>query len=170
MKQLIFFILTLHFIPASNLNKITNENYKVKNNIIEQDIPDNLIYKYGVFKIIKEQYIYNLGSNVQSYLNSKNWNHYMREEFIDSYKQIMAALKENRLSADSFGTITDTKGEISNTDKNDYWYDNKGNRITGLEYRALSPRKQKKYWTFYANKEVALYFSIIAQAIINKQE
>ncbi len=45
--------------------------------------------------------------------------------------------------------------------------DNKGNRISGAEYRALSVRKQKKYRAFYANKEVATYFNEIAKAIVN---
>ena len=56
----------------------------------------------------------------------------------------MDALKKDRLSADDFGNITDSKGELGNVDGDDYWYNNKGNRISGAEYRALSIRKQKE--------------------------
>lgn len=60
-------------------------------------------------------------------------------------------------------------GELNNVDEDDYWYDNKGNRISGTKYRTLSVRKQKKYRAFYANREVATYFNRIAQAIVNRQ-
>lgn len=81
----------------------------------------------------------------------------------------MEALKNDRLSADDFGTITDSKGELGNIDEDDYWYDNKGNRITGTEYRALSVRKQKRYRTFYANRQVVTYFNEVAKAIVNRR-
>ena len=55
----------------------------------------------------------------------------------------MDALKKDRLSADDFGAIYDSKGELGNADEDDYWYDNKGNRISGMEYRALKGRKLK---------------------------
>lgn len=169
MNQIITSLLVLYFIPIYKLNATTN-NWN-ENKEIEQtyDISDNSIYQYGVFKINKRLYIHNLDSNVQAYLKSKRWNHYQYEEFRHSYLIIIEALKdENRLSADSFGTITDKEGQISNADKDDYWYDNKGNRITGLEYRNLSTRKQKKYRAFHANQEVASYFNIIAQALIEE--
>ena len=96
-------------------------------------------------------------------------NEYKREEFRNAYERYMDALKKDRLSADDFGNITDSKGELGNVDGDDYWYDNKGNRISGAEYRALSVRKQKKYRAFYANKEVATYFNEIAKAIVNRR-
>lgn len=124
---------------------------------VNQEFQGNFSYKYGMRKIDKELYIHNLGTNVQSYVASKNWNEYKREEFRNAYERYMDALKKDRLSADDFGNITDSKGELGNVDGDDYWYDNKGNRISGAEYRALSVRKQKKYRAFYANKEVATY-------------
>lgn len=81
---------------------------------------------------------------------------------------IIKALQEKRLSADSFGNITDQEGKLSNIDEDDYWYNKKGERITGEEYQNLSARKKKRYITFHANKEVATYFSRIAQDIIKK--
>lgn len=150
---------------------ISNNYNKNKNNIVYQysNSQDDTIYKYGVYEIDKRKYIYNLGTNVQGYLDSKEWNEYFRLEFINSYEKYMAALKENRLSTTDFGSIIDSKGELGNVDEDDYWYDNKGNRITGAEYRALSVRKQKKYRTFYANREIATYLNEIAKAIVNRR-
>lgn len=45
-------------------------------------------------KIDKELYIHNLGTNVQSYVASKNWNEYKREEFRNAYERYMDALKK----------------------------------------------------------------------------
>ena len=136
---------------------------------INQDFQGGYTYKYGVRKIDKELYIRNLGHNVQSYIASQDWNHYEHEEFRKAYGRFMEALKNDRLSADDFGTITDSKGELGNIDEDDYWYDNKGNRITGTEYRALSVRKQKRYRTFYANRQVVTYFNEVAKAIVNRR-
>lgn len=145
---------------------------KVENNIhfsnYNQDILDNQIYKYGEYQIIMDRFVKNLSFNVQPYLNSKNWNDYLRQEFIDAYYKYMAALKEGRLQADSFGTIFDSEGKLGSIDDSDYWYDRKGNRITGSEYRKLNKRKQKRYWTFHANREVASFFNLIAKAMIKR--
>ena len=102
---------------------------------VNQEFQGNFSYKYGMRKIDKELYIHNLGTNVQSYVASKNWNEYKREEFSNAYERYMDALKKDRLSADDFGNITDSKGELGNVDGDDYWYNNKGNRISGAEYR-----------------------------------
>lgn len=172
MKVFILFLLTLFFAPIYSINI---ENYVYIINIaanqlsINQDFQDNLVYKYGVFKIIKERYLYNLRSNVQSYLSHQDWNYYCKDEFKKAFIKYMDALEKNRLYTDDFGTIIDSEGKLGNVDDYDYWYDNKGNRITGTEYRTLSVRKQKKYWTFYANREVATYFDIVAKAIVNKK-
>ena len=72
---------------------------------INQDFQGGFTYKYGVRKIDKELYIRNLGHNVQSYIASKDWNHYEHEEFRKAYGRFMEALKNDRLSADDFGTI-----------------------------------------------------------------
>jgi len=88
---------------------------------INQDFQGGFTYKYGVRKIDKELYIRNLGHNVQSYIASKDWNHYEHEEFRKAYGRFMEALKNDRLSADDFGTITDSKGELGNIDEDDYW-------------------------------------------------
>lgn len=82
---------------------------------------------------------------------------------------VLPTIAYSQLPLVDFGNITDSKGELGNVDGDDYWYDNKGNRISGAEYRALSVRKQKKYRAFYANKEVATYFNEIAKAIVNRR-
>lgn len=133
-------------------------------------------YNYGAHKINKERYIRNIRANVSSYLEYKlsiGWNYYYVEEFQHAYAKYLDALCDSnnpyRLYADDFGTIIDNKGILNNTDADDYWYDNKGNRISGFDYSYLSDKKKKKYRTFYANREVVTYFNEIAKAIIQEQ-
>lgn len=165
MRTFTLLLFILYFVPIYGVN-MENNTVTVS---INQDFQGGFTYKYGVRKIDKELYIRNLGHNVQSYIASKDWNHYEHEEFRKAYGRFMEALKNDRLSADDFGTITDSKGELGNIDEDDYWYDNKGNRITGTEYRALSIRKQKRYRTFYANRQVVTYFNEVAKAIVNRR-
>ena len=158
MRTFILILFSLCFVTIYGTNTESNDVALS----INQNFQGSFSYKYGERRIDKELYIHNLGNNVQSYIASKNWNEYKCEEFRNAYGKYMDALKKDRLSADDFGTIYDSKGELGNADNDDYWYDNKGNRISGAEYRALSVRKQKKYRAFYANKEVSTYFNEIA--------
>lgn len=168
MKTFILLLLTLYFAPTYSVNMRNNSNIVMNRLSVNQKLQGNLSYKYGTHKIDKELYIHNLGTNVQSYVGNRNWNDYKREEFRNAYERFMNALKQDRLYADDFGIIYDSKGVLGNTtDKDDYWYDKKGNRISGAEYRTLSVRKQKKYRAFYANREVATYFDKVAKAIVN---
>lgn len=135
-------------------------------------------YKFGQNDIDLTNYIHNLGTNVQSYLNSKNWNDGQKQEFMNSYNRYLAGLQEqlanntNRFTTDDFGSIIDSTGALSNTDNDnidpvgsEYYYDNKGNRITTDDFNTLDKRKQKKYNTFSANREVATYFNTIGNAL-----
>lgn len=135
-------------------------------------------YKFGQNDIDLTNYIHNLGTNVQSYLNSKNWNEGQKQEFMNSYNRYLAGLQEqlanntNRFTTDDFGSIIDSTGALSNTDNDnidpvgsEYYYDNKGNRITSDDFNTLDKRKQKNYNTFSANREVAAYFNTIGNAL-----
>lgn len=173
MRKRIYFLCMFSIICSYTTQAMPYRYDRIENKIqfsdYNQDILDNQIYQYGEHQFIKDRFIKNLSSNVQGYLDSKNWNSYLREEFINAYYKYMAALKEGRLKADSFGRIIDSGGKLNNIDDSDYWYDRKGNRITGSEYRQLNKRKQKKYWTFDANGAVAFYFNLIAKAMIKRQ-
>jgi hypothetical protein len=81
-----------------------------------------------------------------------------------------------RFSTNNYGRITDLKGELSNVDDDgidpsgsEYYYNNKGERITTDDYNRLKKRKQRDYKAFSANKEVAAYFKLIGEKIKNKQ-
>ena len=67
-----------------------------------------------------------------------------------------------------FGNMTDTKGEFSNQDYDDYWYDNRGQRISGYEYSNLKEGKKKNYHKFNANMQFVKFFNQIAEAMIKK--
>lgn len=135
-------------------------------------------YKFGQNDIDLANYIHNLGTNVQSYLNSKNWNEGQKQEFMNAYDKYLTGLQDqlanntNRFTTDDFGSIIDSTGALSNTDNDDidpvgseYYYDNKGNRITTDDFNLLKKRKQKNYNTFSANREVATYFNTIGNAL-----
>lgn len=135
-------------------------------------------YKFGQNDIDLANYIHNLGTNVQSYLNSKNWNEGQKQEFVNAYNRYLTGLQDqlanntNRFTTDDFGSIIDSTGALSNTDNDDidpvgseYYYDNKGNRITTDDFNLLKKRKQKNYNTFSANREVATYFNTIGNAL-----
>ena len=49
-----------------------------------------------------------------------------------------------RFYTNDFGTLIDSKGEFDNNDVDDYWYDKKGNKITGYEYQNLKESKKKR--------------------------
>lgn len=135
-------------------------------------------YKFGQNDIDLNKYIHNLGTNVQSYMDSQGWNDGQREEFMNAYNQYMTGLKDqlvngtNRFSTDDFGAIIDSTGVLSNTDDDgidsagsEYYYDDKDNRITTSDYNTLKKKKQKNYNTFSANRAVASYFNRIGRAI-----
>ena len=132
-------------------------------------------YRFGVHKISKRKYVHNLRTNVQSYLENKRYNGWSYDfvlEFQNAYTRYMNAFDDPRnpyrFYTDDFGTLVDSKGEFNNNDTDDYWYDKKGNKITGYEYRNLKESKKKNYKTFYANQEVATYFMRIGNAIVKQ--
>ena len=140
------------------------------NNTETQKPKERVKYKFGQSDIDLTNYIHNLGTNVQSYLNSKNWNDGQKQEFMNAYNRYLTGLQDqlanntNRFTTDDFGSIIDSTGALSNTDNDD-----KGNRITTDDFNALKKRKQKNYNTFSANREVATYFNAIGNALRSKQ-
>lgn len=65
----------------SNISVSANQIYKNSKNT------SNSVYIYGTNKIDLKLYLYNLGTNVNSYVDSRNWNSYMRDEFINAYNK-----------------------------------------------------------------------------------
>ncbi len=135
-------------------------------------------YKFGDNEIELRDYIHNLENNYSSYVNSRNWQDWQRQEFRNSYEKYLQGLKDqlqnntNRFRTDSAGSIYDSTGELNNNDNDENdpagfanYYDNKGNRITSLDYKLLDKKKQKKYYTFQANREVATYMQKVGQAV-----
>jgi hypothetical protein len=131
------------------------------------------MYKYGVHEIKKETIIKTLRYNVQNYIEHKvaqGWTFNQVTEFKNAYTKYINALSDPndpyRLSTNDFGTLLDSNGELNNVDSDDFWYDQKGNAITGYEYLKLSEKKKRKYKCFYANREFVTYFNEIVEAII----
>ena len=113
-------------------------------------------YKFGEQEFDLERYIKNIDANAASYMEKQNWNEGQKQEFMSAYNQLLGGLKDqlanntNRFSTNSFGSILDSQGLLSNTDNDDidpvgseYYYDDKGNKITTDDYNTLKKRKQK---------------------------
>lgn len=137
---------------------------------------ESVKYRFGQNDIDLDHYIYNLGNNVQSYVDSQNWNDGQKQEFMDSYNRFMQEFQNqlnnntNRFSTNDFGAILDSMGEFNNTDidsdSGDYYYNSDGKQVNAKEYNNLKKRQQKRYNTFSANRAVAQYFNKVGKAIL----
>lgn len=129
-------------------------------------------YNFGGHELDAKLYLQNIRDNAETFLNSKtDWTPEQKEEWKHAYTNFTNALQEDinngggRFSTDEFGTITDTKGEFSNTDSDNYYYNNKGQQISQEDYDALKKRKQGKYQAFEANRQFASYASQIGRGL-----
>lgn len=129
-------------------------------------------YNFGGHELDAKLYLQNIRDNAETFLNSKtDWTPEQKEEWKHAYTNFTNALQEDinngggRFSTDEFGTITDTKGEFSNTDSDNYYYNNKGQQISQEDYNALKKRKQGKYQAFEANRQFASYASQIGKGL-----
>lgn len=129
-------------------------------------------YNFGGHELDAKLYLQNIRDNAETFLNSKtDWTPEQKEEWKHAYTNFTNALQEDinngggRFSTNEFGTITDTKGEFSNTDSDNYYYNNKGQQISQEDYDALKKRKQGKYQAFEANRQFASYASQIGKGL-----
>ena len=129
-------------------------------------------YNFGGHELDAKLYLQNIRDNAETFLNSKtDWTPEQKEEWKHAYTNFTNALQEDinngggRFSTDEFGTITDTKGEFSNTDSDNYYYNNKGQQISQEDYDALKKRRQGKYQTFEANRQFASYANQIGKGL-----
>lgn len=129
-------------------------------------------YNFGGHELDAKLYLQNIRDNAETFLNSKtDWTPEQKEEWKHAYTNFTNALQEDinngggRFSTDEFGTITDTKGEFSNTDSDNYYYNNKGQQISQEDYDALKKRKQGKYQAFEANRQFASYANQIGKGL-----
>lgn len=129
-------------------------------------------YNFGGHELDAKLYLQNIRDNAETFLNSKtDWTPEQKEEWKHAYTNFTNALQEDinngggRFSTDEFGTIIDTKGEFSNTDSDNYYYNNKGQQISQEDYDTLKKRKQGKYQAFEANRQFASYANQIGKGL-----
>lgn len=129
-------------------------------------------YNFGGHELDAKLYLQNIRDNAETFLNSKtDWTPEQKEEWKHAYTNFTNALQEDinnggeRFSTDEFGTITDAKGEFSNTDSDNYYYNSKGQQISQEDYDTLKKRKQGKYQTFEANRQFASYANQIGKGL-----
>lgn len=129
-------------------------------------------YNFGGHNFDTALYLQNLRDNAESFLNSKtDWTPEQKEEWKHSYTNFTNALQDqinnntDRFSTDEFGTITDRNGEFSNTDADNFYYNNKGQQISQEDYDKLKTRKQNKFQTFEANRQFASYANQVGKSL-----
>ena len=129
-------------------------------------------YNFGGHNFDTALYLQNLRDNAESFLNSKtDWTPEQKEEWKHSYTNFTNALQDqinnntDRFSTDEFGTITDRNGEFSNTDTDNFYYNNKGQQISQEYYDKLKTRKQNKFQTFEANRQFASYANQVGKSL-----
>ena len=129
-------------------------------------------YNFGGHNFDTALYLQNLRDNAESFLNSKtDWTPEQKEEWKHSYTNFTNALQDqinnntDRFSTDEFGTITDRNGEFSNTDADNFYYNNKGQQIGQEDYDKLKTRKQNKFQTFEANRQFASYANQVGKSL-----
>lgn len=129
-------------------------------------------YKFGNTNLDLDTYVKNIQKNVDSYLKAKSreagWTKGQQDEFRKAYKRYIDALEQRQLSADEFGKITDSSGNLDDVDQDRYYYNDRGDQINANAYNQLRRRKQKRYTEFEANPEVASYFKIIGKALADR--
>ena len=142
---------------------------------IMADTKKKSTYNFGGHEFDAELYLQNLKDNAQGYLDSRSdWNDAQKEEWKHSYENFTNALAQDikdgtgRFSTDEFGNITDSKGEFTNTDSDNYYYNDKGEQISGDDYNNLKDRKKKKYSGFESNRWLATYANQIGTALRDK--
>ena len=129
-------------------------------------------YNFGGHNFDTALYLQNLRDNAESFLNSKtDWTPEQKEEWKHSYTNFTNALQDqinnntDRFSTDEFGTITDRNGEFSNTDADNFYYNNRGQQISQEDYDKLKTRKQNKFQTFEANRQFASYANQVGKSL-----
>lgn len=128
---------------------------------------------YGNNKLDYKDFITNLSSNVDSYVNSHpEWSESQKTLFRDEYTKLKNAMQESldkdtdRFSIDEFGTITDKYGEFKNATDDDNLIDKHGNLVTDTE--GLSKKKRAKLQAFKAPQLMANFAHSIADATVQK--
>lgn len=133
-------------------------------------------YKFGDSEIDLKTYLHNINQNVNGFVESRvkkyGWNESQVQEFQNAFNRYVTALQDqldnntNRFSTDAFGTIRDTQGEFNDTDSDDFYYNDKGERITGEEFNSLKKRKQNKYTDFKAIPHLVNYLKLVGQNVV----
>ena len=129
--------------------------------------------KYGDKELNYKDFITNLSSNVDSYVNSHpEWSDTQKNLFKDYYSKLKTAMQDSlnndtdRFSIDEFGTITDKYGEFKNASDNENLMDKNGNLVTDTSN--LTDKQKAKLTAFKVPQIIANYVHTIANATIQK--
>lgn len=152
-------------------NLIASENESTGYDSTPDSTEDSTIYyKYGPDEIDLKYYLHNLGTNLQSYMNSQNWNKGQKEAFRKAYENYKEGLskqltdKSGRFSTDDAGILIDSLGMLDGA--NDHVFiDENGNSYASLD-DIEDKHLRKTAVEFSPNDEVANYFNAVGQAVV----
>lgn len=131
---------------------------------------DNTVYyKYGTDEVDMKYYLHNIGSNLQKYLESQDWNQAQKNAFMNSYNTYKTALQEQlntnsgRFSTDDAGTLLDSGSALVGT-QGTLIMDENGN--TYNSYDDVPKKLRDSVIEFSPDQEVSNYLNTIGQAIV----
>ena len=109
--------------------------------------------KYGDKELNYKDFIANLSSNVDSYVNSHpEWSDTQKNLFKDYCSKLKTAMQDSlnndtdRFNIDEFGTITDKYGEFKNASDDENLMDKNGNLVTDISN--LTDKQKAKLTAF----------------------
>lgn len=134
------------------------------------EVDNTVYYKYGPDEIDLKYYLHNLGTNLQSYMDSQDWSQAQKQAFLNSYENYKQGLTEQlnrnsqRFYTDDAGIIRDADNLLS-SDTGTLVMDSDGNIYNSIDDIA-DKRARKSAVEFSPNSEVGAYLNTIGQAIV----
>lgn len=128
-------------------------------------------YKYGPDEIDLKYYIHNLGTNLQKYLESKDWSKAQKQAFLTAYDAYKNGLNEQletnseRFTTNDAGIIQDSQNILSG-DLGKVLVDEQGNVYTSPD-EIKNKQLRRSAVEFSPNEEVENYINTIGRAVVD---
>lgn len=128
-------------------------------------------YKYGPNEIDLKYYIHNLGTNLQKYLESKDWSKAQKQAFLTAYDTYKNGLNEQletnsgRFTTNDAGIIQDSQNLLSG-DLGKVLIDEEGNVYNSSD-EIKDRRIRRSAVEFSPNEEVENYINTIGRAVVD---
>lgn len=165
-------------LQVKEYNKRKEEADKYLQQLLVSDAEDpkpeedsTVYYKYGPEEIDLKYYIHNLGTNLQKYLESKDWSKAQKQAFLTAYDTYKNGLNEQletnsgRFTTDDAGIIQDSQNILSG-DLGKVLVDEQGNIYTSPD-EIKNKQLRRSAVEFSPNEEVENYINTIGRAVVD---